>query len=232
LHGWQLDYSSLWDASRFRIIQRIRGICVLLILSLNDERELATEVLCYRHLFTEQLLGSPKFRRAALTVIQNIYLFNNRKIFFGTTTASTENERQEALLLFSGAPCRTSLPLAKTFQHLIIARVWNRIISQSSTEVNDQHFIALHDVVERLNTLRNIYMLLTAGLVRKLAATTNTLYKESVTYEDAVQIGWVGIARAAYRYHQSCGVRFSTFAANWVYREIQRQALSGRLIRN
>ncbi len=202
-------------------------------LTLNDERELATEVLRYRHLFTELLLGSPKFRQAALTVIQNIYLFKDRKIFFGTTTVSAESERQEALLLFSTAPCRTSLPLVKTFQHLLIARVWNRIISQSAAElkIRDQQFMALHDVVEKLNTLRNIYMLLTRGLVRKLAAKTNALYKESVTYEDAVQIGGVGIARAAYRYHQSCGVRFSTFAAKWVFREIQRQALNGRLIR-
>jgi len=202
-------------------------------LTLSDEKELATEVLRYRHLFTELLLGSPKFRQATLSVIQNIYLFNNRKIFFGTTDASTESERQEALLLFSATPCRTSLPLEKTFQHLIIARVWNRIISQPSTETepDDLLFPGLQAVVEKLNTLRNIYMLLTTGLVRKLAAKTNAIYKESITYHDAAQIGGIGIARASYRYHQSSGVRFSTFAANWVFREIQRQALDGRLIR-
>jgi DNA-directed RNA polymerase sigma subunit (sigma70/sigma32) len=33
------------------------------------------------------------------------------------------------------------------------------------------------------------------------------------------------------RYHQSSGIRFSTFAANWVFKEIQRQSLKGRLIR-
>lgn len=202
-------------------------------LTLNDERELASEVLRYRHLFTEKLLGSKKFRQATLTVIQNIYLFNNRKIFFGTTTASTEKERQEALSLFSTALDGTSLPLDKTFQHLIIARIWNRIISQSSTEIKfwDRQFKALHDVVEKLNTIRNSYMLLSIGLVKKLATKTNAIYKDSVTYQDAVQMGEVGIARAAYRYHHSCGVRFSTFAANWVFREIQRQALNCRLIR-
>ena len=203
------------------------------VLTLNDERELAVEVLRYRHLFTEQLLCSPVFRQAALTVIQNIYLFRNRKIFFGTTTSSTEDERQEALFLFSATPRRTILPLINTFQHPIIARIWNRISSQTSYDLmfRDRHFLALHNVVEKLNTLRNIYMLLTTGLVRKFAAKINALYKESVTYDDAKQIGGIGIARAAYRYHPSCGVRFSTFAANWVFREIQRQALDGRLIR-
>ncbi len=201
-------------------------------LTANDEKELAGEVLRYRHFFTERLLETPKFRQAVLTVIQNIYLFRNRKIFFGTTTASAENERQEALLLFSTKPTRTSIPLAKTFQHLIIARVWNRIIGQlKNPDFLDPHFMALQEAVEKLNTLRNIYVLLTTGLVKKLAAQTNPLYKQSVTYEDAVQIGTIGIARAAYRYHPSSGVRFSTFAAHWVFREIQRQALDGRLIR-
>ncbi len=203
------------------------------VLTLHDERELSSEVLRYRHRFAEQLLCAQKFRQAALTVIQNIYLFNNRKIFFGTTASSTEDERQEALRLFSENPCRTSLPLINTFQHLIIARIWNLLVSQSSSELRlcDQDFLALHNTVEKLNTLRNIYMLLTTGLVRRLAGKTNALYKESITYKDAVQIGKIGIARAAYRYHPSCGVRFSTYAANWVFREIQRQALGGRLIR-
>jgi len=202
------------------------------VLTTDDEKELACEVLRHRHLFTERLVGSPRFRQAALTVIQNIYLFRNRKIFFGTTTASTEGERQEALLLFSSSPTATSVPLAKTFQHLIVARVWSRIISQSTeSDFSGHHYSALLQVVEKLNTLRNIYVLLTTGLVKKLAAQTNPLYKQSITYEDAVQIGAIGIARAAYRYHPSSGVRFSTFAAHWVYREIQRQALDGRLIR-
>ena len=202
-------------------------------LTVNDEKELACEVLRHRHLFTERLLETPRFRQAVLTVIQNIYLFRNRKIFFGTTTtSSSESERQEALLLFSTSRSQISIPLAKTFQHLIIGRVWNRIISQSTErDFIDHHFSNLLEIVEKLNTLRNIYVLLTTGLVKKLAAQTNPLYKQSVTYEDAVQIGTIGIARAAYRYHPSSGVRFSTFAAHWVFREIQRQALDGRLIR-
>ena len=203
------------------------------VLTANDEKELAGEVLRHRHLFTERLLETPRFRQAVLTVIQNIYLFRNRKIFFGTTTTtSSESERQEALLLFSTSHCQISIPLAKAFQHLIIARVWNRIISQSTErDFVDHHFSNLLEIVEKLNTLRNIYVLLTTGLVKKLAAQTNSLYKQSVTYADAVQIGTIGIARAAYRYHPSSGVRFSTFAAHWVFREIQRQALDGRLIR-
>ncbi|MFH0782740.1 MAG: sigma-70 family RNA polymerase sigma factor [Pseudomonadota bacterium] len=201
-------------------------------LTVNDEKELAAEMLRYRHLFTERLLGAPRFKQAVLTVIQNIYLFRNRKIFFGTTTLSAESERQEALLLFSASPPPSSIPMVKTLQHLIIARVWNRIISQSTEQdLLDDNFSALLEVVEKLNTLRNIYVLLTIGLVQKLASQTNPLYKQSVTYEDAIQIGSIGIARAAYRYHPSSGIRFSTFAANWVFREIQRQALNGRLIR-
>lgn len=197
-----------------------------------DEKELASEVLLYRHKFTETLLNRPEFRQAVLTVVQNIYLFRNRKIFFGNSTASVEHERQEALLLFSTLSPGSSLPLGKTLQHLIIARVWNRIVGSSSAITwQDPDFKTLHNIVEKLNTLRNIYMLLTTGLVKMLAAKTNSLYRESLTYEDAVQIGGIGVARAAYRYHQSCGVRFSTFAANWIFKEIQRQALEGRLIR-
>ena len=200
-------------------------------LTADDEKELATEVLLLRHRFTEILLGRQQFRQAALTVLQNIYLFRNRKIFFGNAAKSAENERQEALVLFSSGQ-KSRLPLEKTLQHLIVARVWSRILGRiSREELQDDRFIALHAVVERLNTLRNIYMLLGTGLVRKLAAKTNTIYRESITYDDAVQIGEIGLARAAYRYHQSCGVRFSTFAANWIFSEIQRQALDGRLIR-
>ncbi len=202
-------------------------------LTVADEKELATEMLLFRHRFTELILNSVKFRQAALTIIQNIYLFRNRKIFFGTpSSVSSEKERQEALLLFSSNPIRRSLGLAKTFQHLILARVWNRILSNSQqADLQEPQFIELHDVVEKLNTLRNIYMILTSGLVTKLATRINSIYKESITFEDAIQIGSFGIARAAYRYHQSSGVRFSTFAANWVFKEIQRQALEGRLIR-
>jgi RNA polymerase sigma factor (sigma-70 family) len=202
-------------------------------LTADDERELATEVLLLRYQFTELVLHSNKFRQAAPTVIQNIYLFRNRRIFFGTTsTVSAEEERQDALRLFSSPMSSSSLPLAKTFQHLILARVWNRILSTSSAvDVHAQRFNDLHAVVEKLNTIRNIYMLLTTGLVKKLAARINKIYRESVTIDDACQIGSFGIARAAYRYHQSSGIRFSTFAASWVFKEIQRQSLDGRLIR-
>ena len=203
-------------------------------LSCADEKELATEMLLLRHRFTELVFKSPQFRQAALTVVQNIYLFQNRKIFFGSPDSiSAEQERQQALDLFSACPGARSLPLAMTFQHLILARVWNRIITH--TTENDfkekAHCIQLQQIVEKLNTIRNIYILLTTGLVKKIAARINAIYKESVTFEDAVQIGSFGIARAAYRYHQSSGIRFSTYAANWVYKEIQRQSLAGRLIR-
>ncbi len=95
----------------------------------------------------------------------------------------------------------------------------------------DQNFIELHAIVEKLNTFRNIYMILTTGLITKFAAPHNNIYRESVTWEDAIQIGSFGVARAAYRYHQSSGIRFSTFAAKWIFKEIQRQSLKGRLIR-
>ncbi len=203
-----------------------------LYLTRENEKELAAEVLLLRHRFTEIVRSSQKFRQAALSIIQNIYLFRNRKIFFGTHFTSPEQERQEALHLFSTSPARTSLSLTNTFQHLIIARVWNRILSQTiAPDQRDEQFMRLHGVVEKLNTIRNIYMILTTGLVKKLAAQINAIYKTSVAYEDALQIGSIGIARAAYRYHHSCGTRFSTYAANWVFKEIQRQSLSGRLIR-
>ena len=202
-------------------------------LTVRDEKELATEVLLLRHHFTELVFNSRTFRQATLTIVQNIYLFQNRKIFFGTScSTSSEKERQEALLLFSANPAKKSLPLKYTFQHLILARVWNRILSNSTkADLQEQHFTELHAIVEKLNTIRNIYMLLTTGLVKKLASRINNIYKESITFEDAIQIGSFGIARAAYRYHQSTGVRFSTFASNWIFKEIQRQSLNGRLIR-
>ena len=202
-------------------------------LTADDEKELATEMLILRHRFTEVVFNSRKFRQATLSIVQNIYLFQNRKIFFGTAgSISSEDERQDALHLFSAPPTKTSLPLAKTFQHLILARVWNRILSQcTEADLREQQFIELHSIVEKLNTVRNIYILLTTRLVKKLAARINDIYKESVTFEDAIQIGSFGIARAAYRYHQSLGIRFSTYATNWVFKEIQRQSLDGRLIR-
>ncbi len=101
-------------------------------LTADDEKELATEVLLLRHKFTEHVLHFKKFRQAALTVVQNIYLFKNRKIFFGTSSSTnSETERQAALLLFSTNSINASFSLAQTLQHLILARVWNRILSSS-----------------------------------------------------------------------------------------------------
>jgi RNA polymerase sigma factor (sigma-70 family) len=201
-------------------------------LSENDEKELAGEVFLRRHKFTRLVFENRLFRQAAITIIQNIYLFRQRKIFFGTSDTHGEQERREALLLFSTSPQNASLPLAKTFQHLILARVWDRIVGQASdTFLDSRPFIELHEVVEQLNTLRNIYMLLSIGLVRKLTGNINTIYRQSITREDAHQIGSFGIARAAYRYHPSSGLRFSTYASHWILKEIQRQALEGRLIR-
>jgi RNA polymerase sigma factor (sigma-70 family) len=198
----------------------------------SDEKELATEVLLNRHRFTGLVRKTQLFRQATLTVIQNIYLFQNRKIFFGTTALSSEQERQEALFLFSEERNKRPVSLAQTFQHLILARIWNRILSTSDAAAfDDYNFKELHEIIERLNTLRNIYILLSTNIVKKLASKINTVYKQSISYEDAVQIGSFGIARASYRFHQSCGVRFSTYAANWVFKEIQRQALAGRLIK-
>jgi len=201
-------------------------------LTVSDEKELATEVLLSRHRFTGLVRKTQLFRQATLTVIQNIYLFQNRKIFFGITALSIEQERQQALILFSEEHNEKAIPLVQTFQHLILARIWNRILSTSDASTfDDYNFKELHKVIERLNTLRNIYILLSTNIVKKLASRINTIYKQSVSYEDAVQIGSFGIARASYRFHQSCGVRFSTYAANWVFKEIQRQALAGRLIK-
>ncbi len=200
-------------------------------LSENDEKELATEVLLARHTFTNLVFENRFFRQAALTVIQNIYLFRQRKIFF-SSGLSAEQERQEALLLFSTFSGQTAIPLAKTFQHLVLARVWHRIINQASNAtLKEKPFVELHQVVEQLNSLRNIYMLLSQGLTFTLTRKINKIYQQSLTGEDAQQIGNFGIARAAYRYHPSLGLRFSTYASRWIKKELQRQALDGRLIR-
>ncbi len=91
-------------------------------------------------------------------------------------------------------------------------------------------FQRLHAIVESLNTIRNIYVSMSLGLVHKLAAHTNQIYNQSLNYEDRVQVGTIGIARAAYRFHSSMGVRFSTYSSKWVQKEIQRQALAGKLM--
>ncbi|MFN2353711.1 MAG: sigma-70 family RNA polymerase sigma factor [Desulfopila sp.] len=201
-------------------------------LSKYEEKELATEVLLRRHAFTRQIFAHRFFRQAALSVIQNIYLFKQRRIFFGTTDNFGEAERQAALLLFSQSPHQTSIPLGRTFQHLMLARIWNRIVTTADTELFDSAaFNDLQEVIEELNTLRNIYMLLCAGLVRKLSSSINDIYRQSITHDDACQIGNFGVARAAYRYHPSTGLRFSSYAAYWILKEIQRQSLQGRLIR-
>ena len=201
-------------------------------LTVSEEKELATEVLLLRHKFTEQVWQTKRFNQAALTIIQNIYLFRNRKIFFDPSGPLYEQERHAALLLFTSHTTRQSLPLSNTFQHLIISRVWNRIVSQSSREDNNSvEFNELQLIVEQLNTIRNIYVLLTTGLVKKIVSQLGDIYREGISNEDACQIGSFGVARAAYRYHHSCGVRFSTYAANWIKKEVQRQSLHGRLIK-
>jgi len=207
------------------------GNSVRCTLTKEDENELATEVLLARHAFTNKLLAIPEFRQATLTVIQNIYLFKNRKIFFfSSPDAGIEADRQIALQLFSD-PTTRSLRLSHTLQHLIVARVWRRIIGDADLDSSGAHFSELQAIVGNLNMLRNCYMLLAQGLVRARARKLTHLYRNELPYEDAVQVGLMGIGRAAYRYHPQQGVRFSTFAANYINREIQQQALSGRLIR-
>ncbi|SHO51295.1 sigma-70 family RNA polymerase sigma factor [Desulfopila aestuarii] len=200
-------------------------------LSREDEEVLATEVLYYRHKFTRCVLKSSIFRQAALTVIQNIYLFQNRHIFFIPPTDNQAEERRLALELFSTLSQQEDLPVGLSLCHSILARVWARIVYKAEESLfGDPAFLELHAVVENLNTLRNIYILFSSRLVLKLAGNVSPVYRQSVNYDDRVQIGCFGIARAAYRYHPSCGVRFSTYAANWFYKEVQRQALAGRLI--
>jgi len=197
----------------------------------EDEEALATQVLLYNHRFTECVLGSSEFRQAALTVIQNIYLFRNRHIFFQPPTDNGAEERILALQLFSNAP-REELPIAWSLCHAVLARIWSRIVSTADDEnFRQPSFLQLHGIVENLNTLRNIYMLFSSRLLRKLAGTVSSVYRQSLPYEDRIQAGSFGIARAAYRYHPSIGIRFSTYATGWFYKEIQRQALEGRLVR-
>ncbi len=206
--------------------------CRALYLTRENEQELATEVLLKRHRFTCLVAENRFFRQAALTVIQNIYLCKERKIFFTAFAPSAEKERQAALHLFSQPTDKVSVPLEKTLQHLILARIWERVLYKADQKVLDSAaFRQLNDVVLCLNTLRNIYMLLTTRLVAKITAGIHATYRQSITREDAYQIGSFGVARAAYRYHPSFGVRFSTYASRWIFKEIQRQALDGRLIR-
>lgn len=205
-------------------------------ISLTREEEviLAGKVLFYRHQFTTSLLKTQLFRQAAITVIQNIYLFRNRHIFFEPPEKNTEAERTLALNLFSGAcqyDLKRPLPIELSLRHPPLARIWSRILhTAKESDLHGEPFKNLHGSVESLNTLRNIYMMFSSRLIMKLAGKVNPVYKQSVSYEDRVQIGFFGIARAAYRYHPSCGTRFSTYAGRWFFKEVQRQALNSRLI--
>ncbi len=194
----------------------------------EEENELATEALILRHQFTELVCQSFNFRQAAITIISNIYLFANRRIFF-QAEKNTEQERQQALLMLTSS--RPHVPIARSFQHHILARIWNRICATSHHANNSQEFIDLIKIIHKLNTIRNIYISLSLGFIYSMAQKTPPLYMRGISKEDAVQIASFGVARAAYRYHPSFGVRFSTFSAKWIQKEIQRQALQGRLIR-
>lgn len=227
-----LSHSLERKALLAQMLQPHEEVPASIYLNLQNEKELATEVLLHRHTFTRYVYENSVFRQAALTVIQNIYLFKQRRIFFGTTANFGEPERRLALELFSSYSKDSTIKLIHTFQHLMVARVWDRICRQASPALfESKEFVKLHEVLEKLNTLRNIYMSLSTGLVRKLTRNINPLYSQSITAEDARQIGCFGIARAAYRYHPSSGMRFSTYAGYWIRKEIQRQALAGRLIR-
>ena len=72
---------------------------------------------------------------------------------------------------------------------------------------------------------------MTTGLVKKIISQLGDIYREGISNEDAYQIGSFGVAPAAYRYHHSCGVCVSTYAANWIRKEVQRQSLHGQLIK-
>jgi RNA polymerase sigma factor (sigma-70 family) len=200
-------------------------------LTQKEENELATETLMLRQKFTEQVFARHRFRQAAITVIQNTYLFRNRRIFFQPDGNTAEEERQKALLMLTTSPL-PSITLAFTFQHPVIARIWARINSTFTDDLQeDTDWLELVEIIGKLNTIRNIFVSMSLGLTTTIAAQTPQIYREGLTIEDLVQIATFGLARAAYRFHPSSGTRFSTFSSRWIQKEIQRQALQSRLIR-
>jgi hypothetical protein len=122
------------------------------------------------------------------------------KIFNSNTNATNsilQGRTTGSSSLVQCEPIQRITLFGKDLPICILARVWHRIISNSTkADLQDQQFIELHAIVEKLNTIRNIYILLTTGLVKKLATRINDIYKESVTFEDTIQIGSFGIARA------------------------------------
>lgn len=198
----------------------------------SEEQELAVEVLKKRHTFTCLLLKNPTFQQAALSIVQNIYLFRQRRIFFDRYP-STEKERQAAIKLFSNPDSlKSGVELGQTLQHLVLARIWARITGQGDEQLTlDRDFLELQMVVAGLNSLRNIYMLFSTRLMDYMARKASPLYRQALSYEDAVQVAGFGVARAAYRYHHSFGVSFNSYASNWIKKELQRQGLSNRLVK-
>ena len=62
------------------------------------------------------------------------------------------------------------------------------------------------------------------SVVRRCMASKRTMkYGDSIT-EDLLQIGVVGLRRAAEKYDPSLGYAFSTYAATWIYQAVQREA--------
>lgn len=199
-------------------------------LSREEESELATENLRLRQHFTEAVFACSSFRKTAISVIQNTWLFRRRQIFFNAGSTTTEEERQTALLMLSSTPV-PEISLAHTFEHPVIARIWMRLTLSGAEESSPEAFTALRDIVTRLNTVRNIFVTMSLGLIHTFAERVPSIYRDGIATEDLVQIASFGVARAACRYSPATGSRFSTFCTRWVQKEIQRQALAGRLIR-
>jgi len=76
-----------------------------------------------------------------------------------------------------------------------------------------------------------IFVLANVGLVKSVARKQSQKRALSVTYEDMEQAGYVGLLKALRNFDWRRGFRFSTYAFNWIRKEVGNARASGSMIR-
>lgn len=76
-----------------------------------------------------------------------------------------------------------------------------------------------------------IFVLANVGLVKSVARKQSQKQAMSVSYEDMEQAGYVGLLKALRNFDWRRGFRFSTYAFNWIRKEVGVARASGSMIR-
>ena len=104
-------------------------------------------------------------------------------------------------------------------QLLSRARLYRQKIQSSSTTTIDETI--LKELEEEIKTIRNVFMERHMGLVGFVAK--NYVKKvQNLTYDDLIQEGVIGLARAFDKYNPDKNTKFSTYATYWIRATILR----------